>query len=105
MNIPNYYGDTIIVRMARFSAFLFVIITSLITITQIIDCNAACTESITTVSGPYAPKGKICSGDLIFEDNFDKLDLKIWQHENTLTGGGVSNFNILYWNVTNSYQA
>lgn len=48
-----------------------------------------CEESPTTASGTFAPK-KICSGDLIFEDDFDKFDLKKWQHENTLAGGGVS---------------
>ena len=30
------------------------------------------------------------SGELIFEDNFDELDLATWQHELTLWGGGVS---------------
>lgn len=34
--------------------------------------------------------GTICSGDLIFEDNFDFFDFKKWEHENTLGGGGVS---------------
>lgn len=34
--------------------------------------------------------GQYCSGDLIFEDTFDSFDLKKWQHENTLSGGGVS---------------
>lgn len=49
------------------------------------DCS---TPSVTTVSGTHAPTGKICPGDLIFEDNFDDLDLKKWQHEQTLGGGG-----------------
>lgn len=31
-----------------------------------------------------------CSGDLIFEDTFDTFDLRKWQHEITLSGGGVS---------------
>lgn len=30
----------------------------------------------------YAP------GDVIFEDNFDRLDLETWQHEITMSGGG-----------------
>ena len=34
--------------------------------------------------------GSFCSGDLIFEDTFDTFDLRKWQHENTLAGGGVS---------------
>lgn len=34
--------------------------------------------------------GQYCSGDLIFEDTFDVFDLRKWQHENTLSGNGVS---------------
>lgn len=34
--------------------------------------------------------GSYCSGELIFEDNFDWLDEGKWQHEITLAGGGVS---------------
>lgn len=71
-----------------------------------------CTPSRTTASGSEAPSnwlledekashkpvtyefksftGTICSGDLIFEDNFDFFDFKKWEHENTLGGGGVS---------------
>lgn len=48
-----------------------------------------CEKTPTTVSGTFAPK-RICSGNLIFEDDFDEFDLKKWQHENTLAGGGVS---------------
>lgn len=54
----------------------------------IAQCNS---YSPTTVSGTHAPKGQICSGQLIFEDNFDEFDLKKWSHEITLGGGGVSN--------------
>lgn len=46
-------------------------------------------ESITTISGTHAPK-HFRAGDLIFEENFDTLNLAKWQHENTLAGGGVS---------------
>lgn len=50
-----------------------------------------CNPSITTTSGIIAPnKNTICSGDLIFEELFDNFDLTIWEHENTLAGGGVS---------------
>lgn len=38
-------------------------------------------NSITTASGSKALKGPFCSGQLIFEDNFDKLDTDVWQHE------------------------
>lgn len=53
--------------------------------------SAACTPSVTTVSGTHAP-ATICSGALIFSDEFDEFDLEKWQHENTLAGGGVSIF-------------
>lgn len=48
-----------------------------------------CIRSITSVSGTYAPTDIICSGDLIFEENFNDFNFNIWQHENTLGGGGV----------------
>lgn len=56
-----------------------------------------CEPSVTTASGDYVNhkggvKGPFCSGDLIFEDTFDTFDTKKWQHENTLAGGGVSDF-------------
>lgn len=49
--------------------------------------------SPTTASGKVAPIGPFCSGQLLFEDNFNELDFDVWQHENTLAGGGVSLFN------------
>jgi hypothetical protein len=45
----------------------------------------------------YAP------GDLIFEDNFDKLDLDTWQHEITMSGGGNWEFQIYHNSRSNSY--
>lgn len=51
--------------------------------------EAACDPSVTTVSGSHAP-ATVCSGALIFADDFDELDFEKWQHENTLAGGGVS---------------
>lgn len=51
--------------------------------------SAACTPSITTVSGTHAPV-TVCSGAMIFADDFNELDTEKWQHENTLAGGGVS---------------
>lgn len=50
---------------------------------------SACTPSVTTVSGTHAP-ATVCSGALIFADDFEEFDLEKWQHENTLAGGGVS---------------
>lgn len=80
--------------MGVYSELLFAIAVTLITIVvQISDCDAAtCTGSITTASGAYANSKKLCSGKLIFRDDFNKLDLEKWQHENTLQGGGVSLF-------------
>lgn len=49
-----------------------------------------CDPSVTTVSGSAAPVGDICPGDLIFEETFDEFDHSVWEHENTLAGGGVS---------------
>lgn len=48
-----------------------------------------CKPSITTASGSFAPQ-KICSGQLIFDENFDKLDKQKWKPEVTFLGGGVS---------------
>lgn len=52
--------------------------------------GAKCDPSVTTASGSSAPTGVICPGDLIFEDNFNSLSNAVWEHENTLGGGGVS---------------
>lgn len=57
----------------------------------VIFCLAAnsegCTPSVTTVSGTHAPS-TVCSGELIFQDNFDFLDTSRWKHEISLAGGG-----------------
>lgn len=48
--------------------------------------SQACT--VTTASGARAPS-TFCSGDLIFEDNFNTpLDKTKWRHDVTLGGGG-----------------
>lgn len=44
--------------------------------------------SVTTASGPLAPRGPYRPGQLIFEDNFDDLNMEAWQHELTVSGGG-----------------
>lgn len=48
--------------------------------------NAQCTPSVTTAGGFRAP-AEICSGHLIFEENFNSLDQSTWMHEVTLGGG------------------
>jgi beta-glucanase (GH16 family) len=59
----------------------------------------ACTE--TTVSGTKRP-GNFCSGDLIFEDNFDWLDHEKWWHEATMAGGGNYEFQ---WYVNDRFNS
>jgi hypothetical protein len=53
--------------------------------------TAACNPSVTTVKGSHAPS-TVCSGNLIFEENFDNLDLGKWRHEVTMAGGGNYEF-------------
>lgn len=53
--------------------------------------------SATTASGTLVKKEVFCSGDLIFEDTFDKLNLEKWEHEHTLGGGGVSPIFAVRW--------
>jgi hypothetical protein len=49
----------------------------------------SCRPTVTTASGSHAPK-QMCSGALIFEDNFDTFDQGKWGHEINDNGGGVS---------------
>jgi len=51
---------------------------------------AQCVPSATTAIGTKAP-ATICSGDLIFDEEFDTFHLSVWNHEKTASGGGVSN--------------
>lgn len=52
-----------------------------------INVRSECIRSVTTVIGTKKPS-RICSGQLIFEDNFDNVDKSKWKFENTLAGGG-----------------
>ncbi|XP_077292734.1 beta-1,3-glucan-binding protein-like isoform X2 [Arctopsyche grandis] len=81
---------------------LFFLIPSL-TLAQNSDTKPKCDPTVTTVSGTYAPTNKICSGNLIFEESFDSFDVRKWQHENTLSGGGNWEFQWYNNNRTNSY--
>lgn len=54
-----------------------------------------CKPTITTASG-NAQTGKLCSGNLIFEENFNTLDKTKWKPEVTFWGGGVSFINSIY---------
>lgn len=79
------------------------LLSSILMVILIVQGSTGCTVSQTTVSGSAAPTGTICSGDLIFEDTFDTLDHKKWQHENTLGGGGNWEFQWYTNNRSNSY--
>lgn len=67
---------------------LFIIIGALLSKLEV-SFGQECAPSITTASRPAAPE-KICSGQVIFEENFNELDKQIWQPEVTFEGGGVS---------------
>jgi len=43
------------------------------------------------------------AGELIFEDEFDKIDFTVWDHEITMAGGGNWEFQVYWNNRTNSY--
>ena len=43
------------------------------------------------------------SGDLIFYDEFDEIDLDMWDHEITMAGGGNWEFQVYWNNRSNSY--
>jgi hypothetical protein len=51
--------------------------------------SSDCVPSVTTAIGTKAP-ATICSGELIFDEEFDTFDLSTWGHEKTAAGGGVS---------------
>ncbi|XP_055322082.1 beta-1,3-glucan-binding protein-like [Sitodiplosis mosellana] len=60
-----------------------------------------CKPSITTANG-FAAERDICSGGLIFEENFDKLDKLVWRSDVTLGGGGNGEFQ---WYVDDTENA
>lgn len=55
------------------------------------DSLGGCKPSLTTTSGLLGEfNDTLCSGQLIFVENFDRLDKNRWKAEVTLGGGGVS---------------
>ena len=44
----------------------------------LIGCALGCVPSITRVTGTHAPGGQLCSGQLLFEDNFNGIDTSKW---------------------------
>ncbi|CRK99328.1 CLUMA_CG012566, isoform A [Clunio marinus] len=67
-----------------------------------VNLSNACTPTLTTVSGSKAPPAGFCSGDLIFEENFDNLDQSKWRHEITMAGGGNFEFQ---WYVNDRFNS
>lgn len=63
-----------------------------------------CEPTLTTAGGNKAPES-FCSGDLIFEDNFDTFDKTNWVHEVTLGGGGNWEFQWYVSDHINSYAS
>lgn len=57
--------------------------------------SSDCEISPTRATGPYAPAGPYCSGQLIFEEEFDDLNSNLWQPELSLAGGHVSSFYLI----------
>lgn len=55
-----------------------------------------CQPTITTVEGPIAPNGPLCSGQLIFDEQFDELDTNVWKHENRMSAVWVLIFENKY---------
>ena len=41
----------------------------------------ACESTLTTVSGRFAPAGELCKNQLIFDEQFNNLNLDLWGHE------------------------
>ncbi len=73
--------------MSNFNMKFFIILAIISWANIAHSANITCTPSVTTVSGTHAP-AQVCSGELIFEDNFDFLDTSRWKHEISLAGGG-----------------
>lgn len=65
-----------------------------------LDCSGSSSVSTSSLQGV-----KRCheAGELIFEDEFDKIDFTIWDHEITMAGGGNWEFQVYWNNRTNSY--
>ncbi|CAG2055006.1 unnamed protein product [Timema podura] len=60
--------------------------------------NFQCTESVTVTT-----KSPVCSGQLLFQDDFNSLNLNSWQHEITASGGRHSEFQMFVNNRSNSF--
>lgn len=53
---------------------------------------ADCQPTITSVEGRIAPDCPLCSGQLIFDEEFEDLDTNVWKHENRMSAVGRKMF-------------
>ncbi|CAG0879122.1 unnamed protein product [Darwinula stevensoni] len=60
-------------------------------------------QPIETIRSPNCFTTLNYLGELIFYEEFDKLDMGVWQHEITMSGGGNWEFQMYWNNRTNSY--
>nr|AAZ08505.1 gram negative bacteria binding protein 2 [Mastotermes darwiniensis] len=74
----------------------------LLLVCAVVGCSADCNPSPTVAIGTKAP-ANICSGDLIFNEDFNTFDLSTWNHEKTASGGGNWEFEIYNNNRSNSF--
>lgn len=72
----------------------FIVAIIFVAVLFIYPSSTGCKPSITTASG-FAASREICAGNLIFDENFEKLDKQRFKPEETFYGGGVS---ITIWN-------
>jgi hypothetical protein len=52
------------------------------------------------ISASKTPKGNTCSGQLLFEDNFDIFDPERWHHEVSASGGRVVPIFYMFYKFT-----
>jgi beta-glucanase (GH16 family) len=72
----------------QFSLFIYSVMKVFLLIFALIGgAFSQCTPSVTRVVGTQAP-AQVCSGQIIFEDDFNTIDRNKWFFENTLAGGG-----------------
>lgn len=88
ITLPIKYTASLTAKAYSKMSNLFLFFLAAFAASEAASTGEKCTPSITTASGTHAPSS-FCSGDIIFQEEFDYLNFKKWQHENTLGGGGV----------------
>lgn len=95
LQIANFYEkyELVCSQFSKMKHNLIIILAALC-LTSASSAENSCTQSETTAKGTKAPAGPFCSGDLIFEENFNELDTSLWKHEITMGGGGNWEFQV-----------